>query len=161
VAVTGLPHGATLVLQDNGADNLTVTADGPSSFTDAVPVGRNYDVSVQMNSSGLPCTPINPTGVASAYPEGIVVNVTCGFFLYAHVTGLVDAGEAGIMLFDDVDGSMPLHVSEAGTFAFYPALVPGTTYAVSEPSAIYPTCTIPIATGMITDASASVNVLCP
>ena len=45
--VSGLS--GTVVLQDNGADNLTVTANGPFTFATALAPGAAYAVTVKTN----------------------------------------------------------------------------------------------------------------
>jgi len=53
--VTGLT-GSGLVLQNNGGDNLAVTADGPFTFATAIAAGAPYSVTVQTQPSGQTCT---------------------------------------------------------------------------------------------------------
>ena len=45
----------TLVLQDNGSDNLTLTADGSFVFTTPLPDGSSYTVTVATQPSGQTC----------------------------------------------------------------------------------------------------------
>ncbi|MCX7633125.1 MAG: hypothetical protein N2Z22_07325, partial [Turneriella sp.] len=45
----------TLVLQNNGGDNLTLTADGSFTFATPVPDGRVYNVTVLTNPTGRVC----------------------------------------------------------------------------------------------------------
>src|SRR5204863_8170945 len=49
--LTGLANGATLVLQNNGGDNLTLTNDGAFTFLTRVASGLNYAVTVLTNPS--------------------------------------------------------------------------------------------------------------
>ena len=53
VTVTGLGAGATVVLQDNGGDALTVSANGASTFATPVPAGSPYSVTIETQ----PCAP--------------------------------------------------------------------------------------------------------
>ena len=46
----------TVVLQDNGGDNLSVTANGSFTFATALAGGAAYAVTVQTNPSGQTCT---------------------------------------------------------------------------------------------------------
>lgn len=85
--VTGLT-GTGLVLQNNGGDNRTITADGAFSFPTSVSSGAAYSVAVATRPSApsQACLVFNGTGnVASAIVTGI--RVVCGSapgkFLYA------------------------------------------------------------------------------
>jgi hypothetical protein len=50
--LTGLPAGDTVTLQDNGSDNLTLSANGPFTFPTALPGGHAYSVTVSGTSGG-------------------------------------------------------------------------------------------------------------
>ena len=53
-SVSGLS--GTVVLQDNGGDDLSVTASGPFTFATKVASGSGYAVTVKTNPSGQTCT---------------------------------------------------------------------------------------------------------
>jgi hypothetical protein len=74
--VSGLNPGGTLVLQNNGGNNLTVTQNGPFTFTAPINYANGYDVSVLTQPAGQTCT---LTGAVGAYPGMSVttVAVTC------------------------------------------------------------------------------------
>jgi hypothetical protein len=62
----GLPRGDTVTLQDNGSDNLTLSANGPFTFPTALPDGHAYSVTVSGTSGGtLTCTLTNGSGTIS------------------------------------------------------------------------------------------------
>ena len=69
--------GSGLVLQDNGGNNLTVTASGSFSFTTALATGATYGVTV-LTQPGNPtqvCTVTNGSGtVANAAITNVAVN---------------------------------------------------------------------------------------
>ena len=74
--VSGLNAGGTVVLQDNGGDNLSVTTNGPFTFHTAINYATGYDVTVLTQPAGQNCTVMNAVG---AFP-GMSVNnvqVTC------------------------------------------------------------------------------------
>ena len=72
--VSGLT--GTVVLQDNGGDNLPVTANGSFSFATQLASGAAYSVTVQTQPSGQSCTVSAGTGtVASANVTSVAV--TC------------------------------------------------------------------------------------
>src|SRR5712691_6370947 len=90
--VTGLT-GTGLVLEDNGADDLTISASGPFTFKTAVAGGGAYKVTVKTQPSNqpLPCSVSNGTGTATANVPN--VQVTCGntFTVSGTVSGLQGA----------------------------------------------------------------------
>jgi len=74
-SVTGMT-GGTLVLQDNGADNKTITANGAFTFATAIASGSAYSVTVLTQPSGQSCSVTNGGGtVTSANITN--VGVTC------------------------------------------------------------------------------------
>jgi hypothetical protein len=73
--VSGLT--GTLVLQDNGGDNLSVTANGPFTFPTKLTGGSAYSVTALTQPSGQTCTISSGTGtVGSANVTSVVVNCT-------------------------------------------------------------------------------------
>src|SRR5882757_10164522 len=68
--VTGLAAGTQIVLNDNGGDALTVTANGTFTFNTSVPAKGSYVVTVATQPSGQHCTVANGTG------DGIAADVT-------------------------------------------------------------------------------------
>ena len=75
--VTGLSSGKTLVLTNNGGNDLSVAGGGTSfTFTTGLLSGAAYAVAVKTQPAGLNCTVANGTGtVASA--NVTTVSVTC------------------------------------------------------------------------------------
>lgn len=71
--VSGLA--GTLVLRDNGIDELHVSANGSFSFAQALPHGAAYDVTVRMQPVGQACTLANASGTATASITSVVA--TC------------------------------------------------------------------------------------
>lgn len=61
--VTGITTG-TLVIRNNGGDDLSITADGSFTFATKIKDGGDYDVSIKTIPAGLStCTVTNGTGV--------------------------------------------------------------------------------------------------
>jgi hypothetical protein len=60
--LNGLAGGASITLQDNGADNLTLTSGGAFSFGTTLPYGAGYDVTVQTLPQGQTCDVTNGMG---------------------------------------------------------------------------------------------------
>ncbi|MGY6630067.1 MAG: hypothetical protein ACXIUL_03575, partial [Wenzhouxiangella sp.] len=63
-AVSGLATGG-LVLQNNGADDLAIAADGVFSFVTPLVDGSTYNVTVQTQPAGQVCSVINGAGTLS------------------------------------------------------------------------------------------------
>lgn len=61
--VTGLGEGEQVVLYNNGADDLTVTADGAFTFVTGLADGAAFEVSVKTQPTGQTCSIANGTGV--------------------------------------------------------------------------------------------------
>jgi hypothetical protein len=83
--VAGLDSGKTLVLQNNGGDDLSVSANGSQVFTAAIAGGGAYSVTVKTPPAGQQCVVANGSGTASADVGDITV--TCS----AAVAGGVQA----------------------------------------------------------------------
>jgi hypothetical protein len=72
-SVSGLS--GTVVLQDNGGDNLSVSANGSFTFATPVASGAPYSVTVQTNPSGQTCTVSGGAGtVGSANVTSVAVS---------------------------------------------------------------------------------------
>jgi hypothetical protein len=72
-SVSGLV--GTVVLQDNGGDNLTLTSNGSFNFTTAVPAGQSYAVTILTQPTGPDCTVTHGTGTATG--SVVSVSVAC------------------------------------------------------------------------------------
>ena len=129
--VSGLT-GTGLVLQDNGADNLTVSGNGPFTFATAVNSGATYAVTVmtQPSSPAQTCTVASGSGTASANVTTVAVTCTtaapANFTIGGTVSGL---SGTGLVLQDNGGDNLP--VSANGTFTFATAIAPGGAYAVT------------------------------
>ena len=88
--VSGLPTGKTLVLQDNGGDNLTLTDSGAFAFATKVPSGQPYAVTVLTQPAGGTCNVQNGSGtVGTADVTGVDV-VCSGSTTFAYSGASVD-----------------------------------------------------------------------
>ena len=73
--VSGLS--GTVVLQDNGGDNLSLSANGTFTFATALATGAAYNVTVLTNPTGQTCTVTNGSGtVAAANITNVAVTCT-------------------------------------------------------------------------------------
>jgi hypothetical protein len=155
--VSGLS--GTVVLQDNGSDTLSVTANGSFTFATPLATGAAYAVTVQTNPSGQSCTVSNGTGtVGSANVTN--VTVSCAAAATYSVGGTV-SGLSGTVVLQD-NGSDTLSVTANGSFTFATKLAGGAAYAVTvqtNPSG--QTCTVSNGTGTVGSANVtSVTVSC-
>ncbi|MDP9339515.1 MAG: kelch motif-containing protein [Acidobacteriota bacterium] len=157
--VSGLT-GTGLVLQDNGGDSLTITANGP--FTFATKVTGAYAVTVLTQPTNPPqiCTMANASGTASA--DVTNVNVTCvaSFTVGGTVTGVVGTG---LVLQDNAGDN--LTITANGSFTFATPVATGSSYSVTiltQPSNPAQTCTVTsgTASGTATGNVSTVAVTC-
>ncbi len=75
--VSGLPTSASVVLEDNGGDALTVSANGAFTFKTSIASGDPYAVTVKTQPSGETCTLSDGSGkVASANVTNVAVSCT-------------------------------------------------------------------------------------
>ncbi len=72
--VSGLLTGSRVVLQDNGADSTTVSANGPFVFRTPVPGGSAYAVAVLTQPRGEICTVANGSGTVDANVSNVRVD---------------------------------------------------------------------------------------
>jgi len=75
--VSGLAAGVTLVLQNNGADNLTVSANGKFTFAAPVNAGSAYNVTLLTLPAGQTCTLTYSAGTGTG-ADIADVTVICG-----------------------------------------------------------------------------------
>ena len=154
--VSGLT--GTVVLQDNGADDLIITADG--SFTFAAPVadGAGYNVTVKTQPTGQTCTASSNTGTIAG-ADVTDVSVVCAVSTYT-VGGTV-SGLTGTVVLQD-NGADDLSISSNGTFTFATEVAYGAGYNVTVKT--QPTgqiCTASSNTGTIAEANVTdVSVVC-
>ena len=132
--VTGLAQGTTLILQDNGRDNLTVTSDGSFAFPMPIPSGSPYNVSVLSASSGIQsqtCLVQNASAVVgTGNVTGVAVQCTSNLVLSVSVSGLSGAG----LVLENTHNGDSLPVASNGTATFTAALAPGDAYNVTVAS---------------------------
>ncbi|MDP2274746.1 MAG: hypothetical protein Q8N23_18485 [Archangium sp.] len=83
--VSGLPMGESIVLQ-NGADALTLTADGAFTFNNRV-TGA-YAVTVQTQPTSASCVVANGSGTATSNVSGVTVTCATGYSIGGALTGL-------------------------------------------------------------------------
>ena len=159
--VSGL-SGSGLVLQNNGGDDLPITADG--SFTFATPLndGSTYSVTVATQPTGpnQTCSVVNGSGTVSG-ANVTDVQITCitdQFTVGGTVSGLVGDG---LVLHNN--GGNDLAIAANGPFTF-PAQNDGTAYTVTvadQPTAPSQTCSVINGAGTVSGADITdVQITC-
>ncbi len=101
----------TVVLQDNGASNLTTATNGPFSFGPLLPSGATYNVTVATNPPSQACTVANGSGTVGS-ADVTNVSVTCSTILQVQYLGTDATGVESYSVTspDDGYGSQTLRV---------------------------------------------------
>lgn len=130
-SVSGLVEGTEVVLDNRGADVLTVTADGRFAFATALLDAQAYAVAVrvQPTSPNQTCTVTRGAGAISG-ADVADVSVTCVRNTYT-VGGTVFGLRQGDQLVLRNRGADDLVVAAEGSFTFPRALEDGTAYEVA------------------------------
>jgi len=159
--VTGLT-GGTVVLQNNGGDDESVSADAPFVFATGLASGATYNVTVKTHPEGQTCTVANGSGSVATLPVTDVM-VTCaeGGVTY-YIGGLVTYTPDSPIVVQN-NGGDDLTVSSAGGFMLPTELPAGASYNVTVlTQPVGQTCTVINGTGTVVDAPvANVYVVCP
>ncbi|HEY4906999.1 MAG TPA: kelch repeat-containing protein [Candidatus Acidoferrum sp.] len=159
VTVSGL-NGTNLVLQDNGGDSMTVSANG--SYTFKTPVNGAYAVTVltEPTSPSQLCTVTGGSGIATANVTGIPIACVNSYTIGGNVNGLVGTG---LVLQDN--NADNLAIATNGAFAFKNQLPTGAAYSVTvltNPTSVPQTCKVAQGTGSGTATApiATVTINC-
>jgi hypothetical protein len=166
--ISGLATGASVILQDNGGDALTLTANG--SFTFKTPVTGPTDayavtVNTQPTTPNQICTVANGSGTATANVTNVTVTCVLSYTIGGTVTGLVGTG----LTLENSSDSELLKISPANgnqAFTFTQFVPTGTQYTISisaQPTSPVQTCVVTpsTASGTATANVTSVVVTCP
>jgi N-acetylneuraminic acid mutarotase len=157
--VSGLLSGRSVVLEDNGGNSTTVSADGTFTFSTPVAGGTNYAVTVLTQPSGQSCSVTNGTGtMGSDEVSNVAVNCSDGKYNIAvTVTGLA----AGGLSVQD-NGGNTLSIAANGTFNFNQPVTSGSPYDVTVASdPLGQTCTVSNGTGTVQSSNVTnIGVVC-
>ena len=143
VVVSGLS--GTVVLRNNGADDVSISANGGFTFATPVATGSPYDITVLSQPASEACSISDGTGTIAA--TDVTATVNCAANTYA-VGGTVSGLEGVVVLQDN--GGDNVDVSADGSFAFANALLSGSPYNVAvltQPATQM--CTVASASGTI------------
>ena len=151
-AVSGLV--GSVVLQNNGIDNRTISTDGASIFSTPVAEGSTYAVTVLTQPVTEICTVSNGSGTVGSVD---VSNVTVVCSINAYTVGGTVSGLSGtVTLQNNAGNSTPL--STNGSFALATPVAQGSTYDVTVQTQPAPQrCTVTNGAGTM-GASAVTNV---
>jgi phosphatidylserine/phosphatidylglycerophosphate/cardiolipin synthase-like enzyme len=161
-SVSGL-SGTGLVLQDNGGDNLSVSANGSFTFKTSVTSGGAYSVTVltQPSSPAQTCAVTNGSGTATANVTNVQVACTTVTHTIGGTVSNLVGTNGGLQLLDN--GGDTLNVDGNGSFTFATAIDDGGAYAVTismQPSNPAQTCGVTNGTGTATANVTNVMVDC-
>jgi hypothetical protein len=160
--VSGL-SGTGLVLQNNGGNNLSITANGSFTFSTAITSGSTYDVTIltQPSSPAQTCAVSNGSGTASANVTS--VQVACTTIIPTYTIGGTVSGLSGTGLVLQDNGGNNLSITADGAFTFSTAITSGSTYDVTvltQPSDPTQTCAVTNGSGTAGANVTSVQVTC-
>jgi len=157
--LSGLTSG-TVMLQDNGGDNLSLSANGTFTFATPLAAGATYAVTVLTQPAGQTCTVTNGTGTANANVTN--VGVACAPVLTTYTIGGTLTGLATgqtVVIADNTTDTLTLSANTPFTFAT--AIPAGSQYAVTVLT--QPTdqnCTVANGTGTANANVTNVAVTC-
>jgi len=154
----GLAPGATVVLQNNGGDNLTLTNNGEFTFATQVPSNQPYNVTV-LTQPGVPsqtCLVTSGSGtVTNAAVTSVVVTCsTNSFTVGGQVVGLDTS--SGNTVTVQINGGETQTVASNTAFTFPTPLLSGTTYNVlvsAQPTSPAQTCNVSAGSGTVGDSN--------
>lgn len=146
--------GSGLVLQDNGGDDLAISADGSFSFPSPLATGAAYSVTVR-TQPGNPSQTCSIANAAGTVGDADVTNVavTCatgGFSIGGSVSGM----GSGLVLQNN--GGDDLTITGNGNFVFTGLIASGAAYNVtvrSQPTSPSQTCAIANPAGTVGSAN--------
>ncbi|MCF6257475.1 MAG: hypothetical protein L3J98_12085 [Gammaproteobacteria bacterium] len=155
--------GSGLVLQNNDGDDLLVSTDGAFSFSNALPDGSEYVVSIQ-TQPGSPnqiCTVSNGSGTLNGAAVSDVA-IICSADAYT-IGGTVSGYDSSGLVLQN-NGRNDLAITAEGSFTFSSAVANGSNYTVTvltQPDNLNQICTVSDVSGIVSDAAvSSVSVIC-
>jgi hypothetical protein len=159
-AVSGLMPGASVTLQNNAGDNLTITADQAFTFATSIAPGGGYNVTVLTQPVGESCVVANGAGTIDSEGDDVTnVAVTCT--QSSSVGGTVSGLAMGESVWLTTNGVL-LPIAANGPFAFPGVLPDGTAYDVTvSTQPAQQTCTVASPSGVVAAGTiAQVAVTC-
>ena len=132
--VSGLGSGVSVVIRNNGADDLTVSTDGLFAFATKIASGSTYLVTIPapLLSNGQICTVANDAGTVVGAPVTDVA-VSCNPKYYT-IGGTLSGLGSGVNVVLRNNGADDLTLSADGPFTFATKIASGGTYLVTIPT---------------------------
>lgn len=127
--VAGLASGQQVTLQDNGADSLPVTANGPFTFATSVAYDGGYSVTVVTQPAGQICTVSHGSG-AGVVSNVSNINIACSTNTYS-IGGTISGLGSSRQVTLQNNGSDALIVSADGAFTFPVPVAYNSSYSVT------------------------------
>ncbi len=156
--VVGLAPSETVVLQNNGSDDLVVSANGGFTFSTPVAQSALYDVTVLTQPATQTCTVGNGNGTAGS-SDISDVQLTCS--TNAHTVGGTVTGLSGTLVLQN-NGADNLSVNSDGAFVFSASVAQSSGFDVTvltQPAE--QTCTVTNGSGIMGGSDISnVGVSC-
>jgi hypothetical protein len=157
--VTGLT-GTGMVLEDNGADDITINANGPFTFKTPVTGGYAVTIKTQPGNPTQNCTVSFGSGTATNNISNVQINCGSGLTIGGTVSGLIGSGLVLLL-----NGGDNFQVTGAGNvpFTFSSPVTAGAAYTVTvgtQPSNPTQACTVVNATGTVNGDVGNVQVIC-
>ncbi|MFZ3264074.1 MAG: Ig-like domain-containing protein [Terriglobales bacterium] len=155
--------GSGLVLQDNGGNNLTVTSGATGfTFSQAIPGGTTYSVTVLTQPSGPAQTCLVTNGSGTANANVTNVQIACTTTTYTIGGSISGYSGSGLVLQDNGGNNLSV-TSGATSFTFSQAINAGSTYNVTvltQPSSPSENCTVTNGSGTGNANVTNVQVTC-
>lgn len=157
--LSGLASGESVVLQNSGGNNTTVSANGRFSFSMSVLSATPYAVTVLTQPTGQICTVTGGNGTVSGANVS-AVQVTCAntYMISGTVSGL-NTGAQVTMLNNGGDSAT---IMANGLFSFATPIADKSTYAVTvQTQPIGQTCSVSAGGGTVAGSNVTdVQVIC-
>lgn len=153
-SVTGLT--GTLVLQQNAANNLSISVNGAFTFSGSVAAGSMYSVTIFSQPSGQRCSVAAGSGTAAASVTSVQISCVALYSIGGTVRGL---SSSPVTL--QINAGDDVTVSRDGAFAFPTAVLSGGAYAISvraQPAGL--NCSVSNGSGTASATVANVFVIC-
>ena len=127
----GLTTGETLVIQNNGGDNLILTNDTPFTFSNPLPNGSTYEVTILTQPQNLTCSLSNSTGSGTINNANVTnVTITCSAITYSVGGTLVGYTFTDPVLIQN-NNADNLFLSANGIFTFPTRIAQSSSYNVT------------------------------
>ncbi len=158
VSIGGTVSGlvGTVILSNNGVDDLTVSADGPFTFGLPIAKGDTYSVTVQTQPVDQVCLVSDGSGTAQTDVSTVSVVCTSNVTIGGTISGLT----GGTVTLEN-NGGDPLSTDTNGPFTLSSTIPNGATYSVTvQTRPVGQTCLVSNGSGTATDDVTNVTVEC-